>query len=113
MKITDTRTLDTFKKEINELFIKVVENVTTSYKNEDQNNVHTIDFYNHTRNSIAHSKCKYKNVDNTCYVTFYDVNTHDTTQHCEIFIETGKVGIIIEKLVVLLMDYLNKQWSNR
>ena len=113
LKITDTGTVDTFKKEINKLFIEMVGNVTTTYKNEDQNESATIDFYYHTRNSIAHSNCKYETVNNKCYVKFCDVNTYDTTQHCEIPIETGKVGKIIEKLMVLLMDYLNKQWSNR
>lgn len=111
--ITETDTLDTFKEEINRLFIRTIENVTTTYRNEDQTDVTTIDFYNHTRNSVAHSKCKYEIVENKCYVKFCDVNMRDTTQHCEIVIETGKVGEIIEKLMVLLMDYLNRQWSSR
>lgn len=113
LKMSDTRTLGVFKKEINQLFIKGIDNVITTYKNEDKNDITTIDFYNHTRNSVAHSNCRYKNVDNKCYVEFYDVNPHDITQHCEIFIETSKVGKIIEKLIVLLMDYLNKKWSDR
>ncbi len=31
-----------------------------------------------------------KNVDNKCYVQFYDVNPHDITQHCENLLKLAK-----------------------
>lgn len=99
--------------EINQMFSELAHEVKTSYKNENQNDITTINFYRHTRNAIAHSKCNYKTIGNICYVTFNDVNPHDIDQHCEISIETSKVGVIIEKLQILLMNYLNAQWSTR
>lgn len=106
---TDKGTLENFKNQINELFIQLIDNVDTTYKREDRDDIATIDFYNHTRNSIAHSNCRYKTINNKCYVEFCDVMPRDDTQHCEILIETGNVGIIITKLTVLLMDYLNER----
>lgn len=108
-ELLDPTYIETSKKQINELFIQLIDNVDTTYKREDRDDIATIDFYNHIRNSIAHSNCRYRIINDKRYVEFCDMIPPGDTQHCEILIETGNVGIIITKLAVLLMDYLNER----
>ena len=106
-KKDNTAQLKKIKNKINQSFAKKVNKVESTYKSDKNSSI--IDFYNHVRNSVAHSNCKYEMINNKCYVEFSDVNTYDTNQKCVIFIETGKVGEIIKELCVYLMEYLNEQ----
>lgn len=86
--------------------------VNTTYPNESNNDLTSIDYYRHIRNAVSHSKCVYKIENGLSYVTFKDENPRDTTQNCEIKMLTRDVGIMFGKLHKQLMIYLNDQMKN-
>ncbi|MBE5922494.1 MAG: hypothetical protein E7269_07060 [Lachnospiraceae bacterium] len=93
--------------EINQLFLKLVTNVNTTYNNESNSDLTTINFYRHTRNAVSHSRCFYEMVNNVCYITFKDENPKDISKHCEFTIKTADVGCILERLQIQIMNFLN------
>lgn len=109
----DTVVISAWKNEINTLVSNLIFNVQTTYHNEDNNDKSTINFYRHIRNAVAHSKCEYTTIQNISYVTFKDIHMNNNNQHCEITLSTANAGLMIEKLLVQLMDYLNKKFSEK
>ncbi|WP_392462565.1 HEPN family nuclease [Streptococcus parasuis] len=87
--------------------------VTTTYPNESNNDLDSINYYRHIRNAVSHSKCVYETENGRCYVTFKDENPRDASQKCEIKMLTSDVGKMLEVLQKQIMEYLNAQWENR
>lgn len=87
--------------------------VTTTYPNESNNDLDSINYYRHIRNAVSHSKCVYETENGCCYVTFKDENPRDASQKCEIKMLTSDVGKMLEVLQKQIMEYLNAQWENR
>ncbi len=93
--------------ETNTQVANLVHSVSTTYPDESAEKLGSINFYRHIRNAVAHSKCSYKTINNTAYVTFTDQNPRNINQHCEITIRTSNVGIVLNCLQIKMMEYLN------
>ena len=87
--------------------------VTTTYPNEFNSDLSTIDYYKHIRNAVSHAKCVYKIENERTYVTFKDRDPKKPSYHCEIKMLTSDVGRMLEILQKQIMTYLNSQWNNR
>ena len=109
----DDSTIDLWEDKFNKKIQSFTPVVNTTYPNESNNDLASINYYRHIRNAVSHSKCVYKIENGLSYVTFKDENPRDTTQNCEIKMLTRDVGIMFGKLHKQLMIYLNDQMKNR
>ena len=98
-----------FKRNINSYSITV----TTSYPGESNEDLTSIKFFRHIRNSVSHSKCAYERENGNYYVIFKDENQKNSSQKCEIKMKTSDVGKMLKFLQREIMNYLNEQWANR
>lgn len=106
----DASTIDLWENEFNTEIQSFAPVVNTTYPNESNNDLTSINYYRHIRNAVAHSKCVYKTENGHSYVTFKDGNR---VHRCEIKILTNDVGEMFELLHKQLMTYLNDQMKNR
>ena len=110
---TNDSWIDQCSSETNVQVANLVQSVSTTYPNESTENPEAINYYRHIRNAVAHSKCSYKTINNTTYVTFIDQNPHNISQRFEITISTSNVGRILSYLQIKIMEYLNTHWAER
>lgn len=97
--------------EVNELIFKLAEKVETTYPDVKGQKIDN--WYRHIRNAVAHSKCSYCQKDNICYVSFYDENPRNKSQHCKITMKTQNVGVLLTMLQVQMMEFLNKKMRGK
>ena len=99
-----------FEKNCEECFnstiIKFIYKFETHYSKEKNTDLVDINFYNHIRNSVAHSNCYYKTIEGYTYVTFRDELPNKKEQYCEITIKTANVGTLLAKLQNKMIEYL-------
>lgn len=91
----------------NAIIIEFIYKFETHYSNEANTDLADIDFYNHIRNSVAHSNCCYKTIEGCDYVIFKDEIPSNKEQYCEITIKTADVGTLLTNLQNKMIEYLN------
>lgn len=91
----------------NAIIIKFIYNFETNYSNEANTDLAHINFYNHIRNSVAHSNCCYKTIEGCDYVIFRDEAPFNKEQYCKITIKTADVGTLLTNLQNKIIEYLN------
>ncbi len=106
-------TIISWRNELNTEIQSFTPVVNTTYPNESNNDLTSINYYRHIRNAVSHSKCVYKTENGRSYVTFKDENPRVSVQKCEIKMLTNDVGKMLEVLHKQLMTYLNDQMKNR
>ena len=109
----DDSTIDLWEDKFNKKIQSFTPVVNTTYPNESNNDLTSINYYRHIRNAVSHSKCVYKTENGRSYVTFKDENPRVSVQKCEIKMLTNDVGKMLEVLHKQLMTYLNDQMKNR
>lgn len=101
------------ENQFNQYFQKFVINngqcsISSTYKNEKDNDIKYINFYRHIRNAVAHSNCYYENKWGVCSVRFEDINPRNNAgEKCEIQISTYVAGELLNLLMRELMKYSN------
>ncbi len=97
---------DHWKKEFNKEVQKYDYEFYSTYHGEETKD--NFNYYRHIRNSVAHSNCKYYDIDGISYISFIDCNPKNSSITCEIKMKTGDVGNLCVFLMCELMEYINK-----
>lgn len=89
-------------KELNEYIVGIIMVETSNYPGDEN----SIDYIRHIRNSISHSKCIFSIVNKKTVVTFKDSNKN---YKCEFTIKTTDVGLLLEKIQMKILKYLEEK----
>lgn len=92
-------------KELNDYIVSIIVFGTSNYPEDDG----SIDYIRHIRNSISHSKCIFSIINSETTVTFKDSNKK---YECEFTIKTSDVGLLLEKIQMKILRYLEEKTMN-
>lgn len=101
--------LENYAEKVNTQVCELIEDQETSSSYDEEDQKENINYFNHIRNAISHSRCKYESINGKNYVTFTDKNRSGS--ECNIKIECVKVGLILMKLQDLLMQYFKDNYK--
>lgn len=115
---TDNAYLDQCASDTNSLISQLIDksdlskDVYTTYPYETGDNLKSIDYYRHIRNTVSHSRCTYKILNGISCVTFMDTNS--SGKHiCEFTMKTYDVGKVLTTLQAQLIEFLKKKLLGR